>query len=191
MVMKPEPICRGVEEIIRRFGEGRVILFTPTGRPFTFQLASELSCEGHLILICGRYEGIDERVTGLVDAMELSIGDYVLTGGEFPSMVVVDAVSRFIPGVLGDEESVRDDSFETGFLEGPHYTRPATYRGSNVPEVLLSGNHEKIREFRMLEGLRKTLRNRPDLLKGKDFPSEIEELLNELGFSMGKGRYEG
>ncbi len=180
MVMKAEPIISAVEDVWNRNGKGKVILLTPSGTPLTSFVARDLSRETHLIIVCGRYEGIDERVGDYLGASEVSIGDYVLTGGEIPAMVIVDAVSRFVPGVVGDAESVIDDSFEMGFLEGPHYTRPEEVRGIKVPHVLLSGNHRKIREFRMREGLKKTLKMRPDLLEGKKITGEIKRYLDEI-----------
>jgi tRNA (guanine37-N1)-methyltransferase len=162
MVMKPEPIFEAVESLGR---EGaRVVLMSPQGRRFSQRLAEHLARESHLILICGHYEGVDERVRANLVDDELSIGDYVLTGGEIPAMVVCDAVVRLIPGALGDEESPVDESFSSGLLEHPHYTRPSEYRGLEVPETLLSGNHAKIEAWRTEQSLLRTLRSRPDLL---------------------------
>ncbi len=180
MVMKPEPIFRGVRDIKEKYGDGFVVLLTPAGRLFDSSIAKELAERGHLILICGRYEGVDGRVSEYLADMELSIGDYVLTGGEIPAMVVVDAVSRFVPGVVGKEESVRNDSFEYGILEAPPYTRPADFEGMKVPEILLSGHHRKIWEFRVKEGLRRTLRYRPELLNKADLPDEYRKILREV-----------
>lgn len=180
MVMKAGPIVRALESIERNPEDSLVVLLTPQGKPFAQQTAWELSREKHLVLICGRYEGVDERVrTGIVD-MELSIGDYVLSGGELGAMVLVDAVSRLVPGVLGGEGSTREDSFEDGLLEYPQYTRPRVFRDEEVPEVLLSGDHEKIRLWRRTESLKRTLHRRPDLLKKADLREEDKVILNLL-----------
>lgn len=180
MVMKAGPIVRALESIERNPEDSLVVLLTPQGKPFAQQTAWELSREKHLVLICGRYEGVDERVrTGIVD-MELSIGDYVLSGGELGAMVLVDAVSRLVPGVLGGEGSTREDSFEDGLLEYPQYTRPRVFRDEGVPEVLLSGDHEKIRLWRRTESLKRTLHRRPDLLEKADLREEDKVILNRL-----------
>lgn len=167
MVMKVEPIDRALETILPDRSEGLVILMTPQGEPFTQRRAEELACHPRLVLLCGHYEGVDERVREHLVDRELSIGDYVLTGGELAAMVVVDAVSRLIPGVLGNDASAAEDSFSTGILEYPHYTRPAAYRGWPAPEVLLSGNHAEIEAWRRTEALKRTLARRPDLLEKK------------------------
>ena len=167
MVMKVEPIDRALAAILPDRSEGLVILMTPQGEPFTQRRAEELASRPRLVLLCGHYEGVDERVREHLVDRELSIGDYVLTGGELAAMVVVDAVSRLIPGVLGNDASAAEDSFSTGILEYPHYTRPATYRGWPVPEVLLSGNHAEIEAWRRTEALKRTLARRPDLLEKK------------------------
>ncbi|RMG59842.1 MAG: tRNA (guanosine(37)-N1)-methyltransferase TrmD [Deltaproteobacteria bacterium] len=180
MVMKPEPIFRAVRDIKEKFGEGYVVLLTPSGRLFSADLAKELAGRGHLILICGRYEGVDGRVSEYLADMELSIGDYVLTGGEIPAMVVIDAVSRFVPGVVKNQESVENDSFEMGILESPPYTRPADFEGMKVPEVLLSGHHRMIDEYRLREGLKRTLRYRPDLLEKANLSPQARKILEEL-----------
>ena len=163
MVMKPEPVFAAVESL----GEdrGRVLLLSPAGRRLDRELVHELSREPHLSLICGRYEGVDERVADELPAEELSIGDYVLSGGEIPALVVIEAVTRLIPGVIGREESHEQDSFEAGLLDHPHYTRPAEFRGAAVPEVLRSGNHAEIERWRREAAHEKTRRNRPDLLE--------------------------
>jgi tRNA (guanine37-N1)-methyltransferase len=180
MVMKAGPIYRALESVERVGDRFRTILLTPQGRPFSQSLAWELSMMEQLVLICGRYEGVDERVrTKLVD-MDLSIGDYVLSGGELAAMVVVDAVSRLVPGVLGGERSNREDSFEDGLLEYPHYTRPRVFRDQEVPAVLLSGDHEKIRLWRRTESLRRTLGRRPDLLEKASLTEEDREILAQL-----------
>src|SRR3984893_465526 len=164
MVLKPEPIFAAVESI--RMERSHVILMTPGGRKFTQKVASELSQKEHLIFVCGHYEGIDHRVSEYLVNDELSIGDFVLSNGTLAAAVVIDAVSRLIPGVLGDGDSVRDESFTSGTLEYPQYTRPHEFRGWNVPEILLSGNHRAIREWRDNKARQKTEQRRPDLLEG-------------------------
>ena len=163
MVLKPDPIARALQDLRTQMPMARVLLMTPQGRTFSQQDAQRLSREQGLILVCGRYEGVDERVRSLVDE-ELSIGDFVLTGGEPAAMVVVDAVARLIPGVLGSSGSAAGDSFSDGLLEYPQYTRPAEFEGQPVPDVLLSGNHAAIADWRRREQLRRTLERRPDLL---------------------------
>lgn len=165
MVMKPEPIFAGVESIRERYGPGKAILLSPQGERLTHRLARRLSGEPHLVLVCGRYEGVDQRVADHLTDLEVSIGDYVLTGGELAALVLIDAVVRFIPGVLGDPEAPQRDSFEEGLLEGPQYTRPRVFRGYPVPDVLLSGNHAEIEKWRREEGIRRTVARRPDLRK--------------------------
>jgi len=157
----------------------RIILLCPQGRVFRQELAQELAQEEHLVFICGHYEGVDERVRSLATD-EISIGDYVLTGGELAALVVIDAVVRLIPGVLGKEESAQSDSFARGLLEGPQYTRPRVFRGMAVPEILLSGNHEAIRRWRLKEALRRTWQRRPDLLARLSLSPEERELLAEV-----------
>jgi len=163
MVMKPEPVFAAVESL--GDDRGRVLLLSPAGRRLDRDLVQELTHEAHLTLICGRYEGVDERVVEGLPAEEISIGDYVLSGGEIPALVVIEAVTRLIPGVIGREESHEQDSFEDGVLDHPHYTRPADFRGMEVPSVLRSGNHAEIRRWRREAALEKTRRNRPDLLE--------------------------
>jgi tRNA (guanine37-N1)-methyltransferase len=163
MVMKPEPVFAAVESLGDE--RGRVLLLSPAGRRLDRDLVHELSREPHLTLICGRYEGVDERVVETLPAEELSIGDYVLSGGEVPALVVIEAVTRLIPGVIGREDSHEQDSFEHGLLDHPHYTRPAEFRGVAVPEVLRSGNHAEIERWRHEVARAKTRRNRPDLLE--------------------------
>ncbi len=166
MVMKPEPIFRGVEtELGPDLGRVPVILLTPQGRPFEHGLARALATCERVALICGRYEGVDERVRLYLATDEISIGDYVVTGGELPALVVIDAVTRLLPGALGDEDAAEDDSHAQGLLEYPHYTRPAEFRSWSVPEVLLSGDHARIAGWRRAETLRRTLQRRPDLLE--------------------------
>ncbi len=166
MLLKPEPIFEAVENLA---GEGtKVILLGPTGRPFTQAIARELSQEKHLLFLCGSYEGIDERVREHLADDELSIGDYVLTNGNLPAMVIIDAVARLLPGVLGDDESSHEESFTNGLLEYPHYTRPAEYRGMKVPDILLSGHHANIVAWREEQSRRRTQESRPDLLVQQD-----------------------
>jgi len=164
MVLRPEPMFDAVDAV-READDRRplVVLMSPQGLPFDQRLAEQLAGEERLLILCGRYEGFDERIRGLAD-LELSIGDYVLTGGELPAMVVADAVTRLLPGVLGGETSAEDESFTTGLLEYPHYTRPADFRGMQVPEVLRSGDHARVARYRRDESLRRTARRRPDLL---------------------------
>lgn len=166
MVMKPEPLFRAIEEIsAERGAPSAVILTTPQGRRFSHDEAARFSRMERLIVICGRYEGIDERVADALVTDEISIGDYVLTGGELPALVVVDAVVRLVPGVVGDDASVVADSFVDGLLDYPHYTRPAEFRGMKVPDVLLSGHHAEIARWRREQQLRRTAERRPDLLR--------------------------
>jgi tRNA (guanine37-N1)-methyltransferase len=165
MILKPDPIFRAVESVLGPSPNCPVILLTPQGRLFNQQVAIELASHERLALICGRYEGVDERVREHLVTDELSIGDYVLTGGELPAMVIIDAVARLIPGVLGARWAAEDDSHASGLLEGPHYTRPAEYRGWSVPEILLSGDHARIERWRRRQALRRTWERRPDLLR--------------------------
>ena len=181
MVMKPEPIVRAVEDIAARFGPpSSVLLPTPQGRRFSHGEAVRLAAADRIVVLCGRYEGIDERVGQLVVTEEISIGDYVLSGGELAALVVLDAVARLLPGAVGDEQSVAEDSFVRGVLDYPHYTRPAEFRGLPVPQVLLSGHHAEIRRWRRREALRRTLARRPDLMAGADLDEEEQILLREL-----------
>jgi tRNA (guanine37-N1)-methyltransferase len=163
MVLKPEPIFEAVEHLAGE--QTHVVLMAPTGRTFDQAIARELAGRKHLLLICGSYEGVDERVREQLVDDELSIGDYVLTNGGLPAMVVIDAVTRLLPGVLGDDESARDESFSRGLLEYPHYTRPVEFRGMKVPEVLLSGHHAEIEKWRAEQAQERTAQRRPDLLK--------------------------
>lgn len=181
MVMKPDPIFRALASLDRvEVGDCQVILMTPQGDLFDQTTAWELSKFEQLIFICGRYEGVDERIRSNHIDRELSIGDYILTGGELSAMVVVDAVSRLVPGVLGGERSNLEDSFSEGLLEYPHYTRPQVFEGQEVPSVLLSGDHEKIRLWRRTESLRRTLERRPDLLKKARLREEDREILAQM-----------
>ena len=181
MVMKPEPLARAVEDIRTRRGEAEaVILLSPQGRRFSQAEAVRMSHLQHVVLLCGRYEGMDDRVRGLVATEELSIGDYVLSGGEVAALVVVDAVSRLIPGVVGDGQSVEEDSFSRGLLDYPHYTRPAEYAGQRVPDVLLSGHHADVRRWRKKAALTRTLERRPDLIDIAALDDEERALLDEI-----------
>lgn len=184
MVMKPEPVARALAELKRTQPASRVILVTPQGTPFCQREAVALARQEGLIFVCGRYEGFDERIRSLVDA-EYSIGDFVLTGGELAAMVMIDAVARLVPGVLGSAGSAQDDSFSDGLLEYPQYTRPAEFAGQRVPEVLLSGNHAEIARWRRREQLRRTLARRPDLLEGAPLSEEDRRVLAELSRQEG------
>lgn len=190
MVLKPDPVFRALDAIEAERGSPlTVILTSPQGRRFTQAEAQRLSAVGHVVMLCGRYEGFDDRVRERATE-ELSIGDYVLTGGELPALVVLDAVARFVPGVVGDEQSVAEDSFSRGLLDFPQFTRPAEVntsgasgssgRSLHVPEVLLSGNHADIRRWRRREALRRTLERRPDLLADAVLDEEEQEILREL-----------
>lgn len=187
MVMKAEPIFRAVEALRAEYEEGtsgaslRVLMPSPQGRPFTQDFARELAGESRrLVFLCGHYEGFDERVRLGLQPEEVSVGDYVLTGGELPALVMIDAAARLIPGVLGDPESIAEESFNESLLEYPHYTRPAELRGMTVPEVLLSGHHEEIRLWRRREALRNTYLKRPDLLRDRVLAVEDQRLLNDI-----------
>lgn len=178
MVMKPEPIFTAVEAV---YQGGPIILLSPQGRLFNQHIARTLAQEARVTLICGHYEGVDERVRERLATDEISIGDYVLTGGELAAMIVVDATSRLIPGVLGGEESILEESHSGGLLEYPHYTRPPEFRGWRVPDVLLSGNHAQIARWRRKEAIRRTKASRPDLFDKLDLSSrEDVKLLREL-----------
>ncbi len=173
MVLKPEPIARAIEAVADERGPASaVILMTPQGRLFTQAEARRLSRMERLTIVCGRYEGVDERVAQTLATHELSIGDYVLTGGELPALVVIDAVARLVPGVVGDAESVAEESFSRGLLDHPQYTRPAVFRGAAVPEVLASGHHGEIERWRRRERLRRTLERRPELVAPDDLSDD-------------------
>lgn len=181
MVLKPEPMFRAVEAIRETRGTpAAVVVTSPAGRPFTQGEARRLAACGHVVLLCGRYEGVDERVREHLASDEISIGDYVVSGGELPALVIVDAVARLIPGVVGDGQSVEGDSFTRGLLDYPHYTRPAEFRGLTVPEVLISGHHGAIRRWRRLEALRRTLERRPDLLESVTLDDDERDMLRTL-----------
>lgn len=181
MLLKPEPIFEAIEEIEENNPQTkkRIILMDPAGKPFNQEMAEAFSKEEHLVFICGHYEGYDERIRTLVTD-EVSLGDYVLTGGELASMVMVDATVRLIPGVVGNKDSIVEDSHSTGLLEHPHYTRPASYRGLEVPEVLRSGNHQLIEEWRHKEALKRTYKRRPDLIAELDLTEEETKWLEEI-----------
>ncbi len=186
MVLKPEPVFEAVESVKAEIhpketvGELPIILLTPQGRQFTQQIARELAAHSHLMFICGRYEGVDERIREHLATDEISIGDYVLTGGELPAMVIIDAVVRLLPGVLGAEDATRDDSHTRGLLEYPQYTRPAVYRNWSVPEVLLSGDHGRIARWRREQVIRRTLERRPELLEQAELDAEEKQILASL-----------
>ncbi|QOS99657.1 tRNA (guanosine(37)-N1)-methyltransferase TrmD [Brevibacterium sp. JNUCC-42] len=182
MVLKPDPIFDAVEALSVREGatKSRVILMCPQGRRYDQKMAEELAKEDHLVFICGHYEGYDERIREHLVTDEISIGDYVLTGGELGSMVVIDSVVRLQPGALGNEMSAVTDSFSTGLLEHPHYTRPAEFRGWRVPDILLSGHHANIERWRLKESLKRTWQRRPELLEQIEKTKEIEKLLVEI-----------
>jgi tRNA (guanine37-N1)-methyltransferase len=181
MVLTPQPLFDAVEALTKETSEKpRIILLCPQGERFSQKKAEELSKEKHLIFLCGHYEGYDERIREHLITDEISIGDYVLTGGELGAMVVIDAVTRLLPGVLGKEESHLQDSFTTGLLEHPQYTRPADFRGMKVPDVLMSGNHKNIEEWRKKESLRRTFERRPDLLENIQLTEEEEKWFKEI-----------
>jgi len=186
MIMKPEPIFAAVETILKDRGPGvdhpapPIVLLSPQGRLFTQEIARELSRHSHLILICGHYEGVDERVRQVLATDEISIGDYVLTGGEVPALVIVEAVTRLVPGVLGDPGATFEDSHAEGLLEYPHYTRPPVFRGHGVPEVLLSGDHAAVIRWRRQQALRRTWERRPDLLSKARLSEDDKAFLRQL-----------
>ncbi len=181
MVMQPEPICDAYEDLCSRLGrKPRVIYMTPQGRVFNQQIAQELAQEEELVFLCGHYEGIDERALELVCTDYLSIGDYVLTGGELPAMVMIDCISRLVPGVLGSEVSAEVESFHDNLLEYPQYTRPEVFRDLTVPEVLLSGHHKNIEKWRREQSIRRTLERRPDLLEDAVLSKKEKQYLDEL-----------
>jgi tRNA (guanine37-N1)-methyltransferase len=182
MIMKPEPIFAAVEAVLEeKIGSTPIILLTPKGRLFKQAIARELSRYPHLLLICGRYEGVDERVHRHLVSDEISIGDYVLSGGEIPAMALVEAVTRLLPGVLGDPSATFEDSHAEGLLEYPQYTRPPVFRGHAVPDVLLSGHHAQITHWRRQQALRRTWERRPDLLQDARLTQEDQNFLAQLG----------
>lgn len=180
MVMKPEPVFEAIESVLGIPPACPVILLTPQGRVFNQKIALELANQPQVALLCGRYEGIDERIREHLVTDEISIGDYVLTGGELPALILIDAVSRLLPGVLGDPTGAMDDSHASGLLEYPHYTRPPEFRGWGVPEVLLSGDHAKIDKWRREQSLRRTLKRRPDMLENLLLTKEDKKLLDAI-----------
>jgi tRNA (guanine37-N1)-methyltransferase len=186
MVMKPEPVFEAVESVLGMDAARTqptpvpVILLTPQGRVFTQRVAEELSAHERIALLCGRYEGVDERIREHLVTDEISIGDYVLTGGELPALMIIDAVSRLMPGVLGDPTGAEDDSHSMGLLEYPHYTRPPEFRGWQVPEVLLSGDHGRIEKWRREQAITRTLTRRPDILEKADLSKEDKKIVERL-----------
>ncbi|WP_243556042.1 tRNA (guanosine(37)-N1)-methyltransferase TrmD [Priestia megaterium] len=180
MVLTPQPIFDAVEKLTETAKKPRVVLLCPQGERYTQAKAEELAAEEHLIFICGHYEGYDERIREQLVTDEISIGDYVLTGGELGAMVVIDSVVRLLPDVLGNNHSAVQDSHSTGLLEHPHYTRPADFRGLTVPEVLMSGNHKKIEQWRQKESLKRTLLRRPDMLERMELTEEQKKLVAQL-----------
>jgi tRNA (guanine37-N1)-methyltransferase len=189
MVMKPEPVFEAIETILglsADFAQGRpesnipIILLTPQGRVFNQSIAQELSQHSHIVLLCGRYEGIDERIREHLVTDEISIGDYVLTGGELPALILIDAISRLLPDVLGDPTGAQDDSHAMGLLEYPHYTRPPEYRGWKIPEVLLSGAHVKIDKWRSEQALLRTFKKRPDMLEKAELSKADKKFIESL-----------
>ncbi len=183
MVMTPEPLARAIEFALGSEEKGestRVVYLSPQGVPYTQSIAKELAELKHLIVLCGRYEGIDERICELFVDQEISIGDYVLSGGEIPAMVLVDSICRLLPGAIGNEESYRHDSFYEDLLDFPQYTRPREFRGLRVPEVLLSGNHKEIERWRRQKALERTFLRRPDLLEKADLSEEDLKFLKKL-----------
>ena len=187
MVMKPGPVIEAVEAVLAGYpleqrDRAPVVLFTPQGEMLDQRMVEEFSSAEALVLVCGHYAGMDERVPEALSARQVSIGDYVLTGGELPAMVLIDAVSRLVPGVVGSPESVTEDSITTGLLQHPLYTRPADYRGMAAPDVLRSGNHAEIDRWRRRESLRRTLDRRPDLLRSADLSDDDRKYLAELGY---------
>ena len=181
MVMQPGPVCDAYQDLCRKLGKRpRVLYMTPQGKVFSQKIARELAQEEDLVFLCGHYEGIDERALSLIVTDYLSIGDYVLTGGELPAMVMIDCISRLVPGVLSNEESAQIESFYDNLLEYPQYTRPETYEGLKVPEVLLSGHHKNIETWRRQEPIKRTLERRPDLLEHASLSKKDREFLREL-----------
>ncbi len=180
MVFKPEPVFKAMDALKEDGEPRRTVLLSPQGKPFSQTMAEDYAAESRrLVFICGRYEGIDERVKTLVDE-EVSIGDYVITGGELAALIIIDAAARLLPGVVGDERSIEDESFSWGLLDYPHYTRPREFRGLSVPEVLTSGNHKEIQLWRRRQALKKTMEVRPDLITEDELSDLDKKLLNEI-----------
>ena len=187
MVMQAEPICDAYEDLCEKIGKRpRVIYMTPQGQVFNQQIAAELAREEDLVFLCGHYEGVDERALEILEAGCLSIGDYVLTGGELPAMVMIDCISRLVPGVLNNDASAEIESFHDNLLEYPQYTRPEEFRGLKVPEVLLSGHHKNIEEWRRQQSIQRTLERRPDLLENAVLSKKEKAFLEELVEKSGK-----
>lgn len=184
MVMKPEPLAGAIQHAKTIHPESKAILLSPQGKPFNQSVARKLAAAKGLILICGRYEGVDERICDQFIDDEISIGDYVMTGGELAAMIIIDTVTRLIPGILGGEESAEKDSFEDGLLEHAHFTRPRSFNGDEVPDVLLSGNHKEIDEWRLESSLMRTLMKRPDLLKQKALTDHEIQILEKWGLTI-------
>jgi len=180
MVMKVGPVDKALAAVKKKEMNPLVILMTPQGELFNQRIAAELATKRQIVIICGRYEGVDERIRRHLADREISIGDYILTGGELSALILIDAISRFVPGVLGNMRSVEGDSFSDGLLEYPQYTRPADYKGWKVPDVLLSGNHAQIENWRREESLRKTYRRRPDLLRKARLSAADKEILKKI-----------
>jgi tRNA (guanine37-N1)-methyltransferase len=180
MVMKVEPLFAAVESVLGPQPDCPVILHTPQGRVFTQQEAGEMAAHPRLALVCGRYEGVDERIREHLVTDEISIGDYVLTGGELPALILIDALARLLPGVLGDPDGAADDSHASGLLEYPHYTRPPEFRGWTVPEILLSGDHGKIARWRREQSLRRTLKRRPEMLERMEMNAADRKMLEQI-----------
>lgn len=180
MIMKPEPVFAAVEDVIGTPPACPIILMTPQGRLFTQKVADELAAQPRLALLSGRYEGLDERIRTHLVTDEISIGDYVLTGGELPSLILIDALSRLIPGVLGDENGATNDSHASGLLEGPHYTRPLEFRGWEVPAILRSGDHAKVAQWRREQALLRTLERRPEMLEEFELTKKDRDFLEQL-----------
>jgi tRNA (guanine37-N1)-methyltransferase len=192
MVLKPEPFFAAMAGITASRGSAdAVVLMSPAGKVFAQADARRFARVDHLVVLCGRYEGVDERVREHVATEEVSIGDYVLSGGELPALVVIDAVARLVPGVVGDDQSVEADSFTRGLLDHPHYTRPADFHGRRVPDVLISGHHGEIRRWRQREALRRTAERRPELLETAVLDDEERALLRELQLTRGRDQKEG
>lgn len=191
MVMKPEPVFTAVEAVLGNPLPCPLILLSPQGRVFNQQVVRELAGYGRIALLCGRYEGFDERIREHLVTDQVSMGDYVLTGGELPALSIVDAVARLIPGVLGDPDGAEDDSHASGLLEYPHYTRPPEFRGWGVPEVLLSGNHAEINKWRKRQALERTLRLRPDMLEKTELSDEDRKYLKRLMEELNRGEVNG
>ncbi len=179
MVMKPEPLTAALASVKKEKKQGRVILLSPQGKQYKQKMAEELSTDDHLILICGRYEGVDERFRARSVDDEISIGDYILTGGELAAMILIDSVTRLLPGVLGCSDSADKDTFSRHLLKHPQYTRPREFEGNEIPEVLLSGDHKRIEEYRFLESVKRTIDRRPDLLQNEWFSKQEVALLKK------------